>query len=528
LTAPKKAAAAAAKGAAATGSTAKGTTGKGENAPKRRKVRRRRDRRGRRQRRKDDVVAPTERFWALLLNEDLYRLAALLRQPNPNGMGSPNHYPMWVYLLYGGLIGVYGSAETVGAQLRLRGVWREVRALAAEIGGPDAVAGLPTRGPERHHWNYWSRQIADQMDEVLRPAFKELAVAQAFEAGAFPDQPRSLVTPARANTITGDGKVGKSPCSSGSVSYNDPETGERITRRIDHDAHEWTQGGDDRAVVVGTKFVHVSVRTGSDWHTRVVLDLANLPKGYEGGEMGLGMEMIRDVHDKVGDRLHLVSWDGAMRGKHVSELMDRNLLAYSNLTAKKVHNDGTREEQEMHLMDKVSRHDGGSCRHEIWSYGGRAHDVVVDDVGNQVRDPLPILRLLPNRGETRTRWYHEVAIPCEHGEHADGPDGIGRYHRELIRLSRSTEELRNSINRAESMRQLPPNTPGGDTAKGYRQDSESLNAQAENSWYSERLPAWGAPRQTLIMFLFAFMHNSVSRYLHRGRPYPGDPPGLDA
>ena len=41
-----------------------------------------------------------------------------------------------------------------------------------------------------------------------------------------------------------------------------------------------------------------------------------------------------------------------------------------------------------------------------------------------------------------------------------------------------------------------------------RADTESLNAQLELAFHKQRLPAWGAPRQTVVVMLAALAENA--------------------
>lgn len=493
---------------------------------------------GRRQYKDDESIWKGEALRALLDNKDLFHLGDGIPHPNPGGRGRPaTGYPGWVWILYSSLIPLFGSARIVSATLRDPHVWADVRAAAQKHAGADAAADLPRQGPRRHHWNYWAKKLEDVQAAILEPAFTAAAIAQAKEMGQFPDTTRSMTSPAIENTIVGDGKVIRSAGRGGSPQWVDEDTGDVLTRRVDVGSCKFRVGGEDSThVVEGHKFVTLSARLKDEWNSRVVFGVRRQEpdgQGY-GGEVGLAVQMIEEVHDQLEDRLHMVVWDGAMRGKHISRLMDRGLLAHATkISAAVAAKDGKpRVEKPLPLGTESYRHGGGTCEHHLFARSGGGWDVVEDDEGKLTWEPLVYRRPQGRKDVGGWRWYHETLIRCPFGDATvrdeAGEKATGHSHRVRITPERSQTEKKGRKGRStpvlnEYLRQFPFKTPAAEAALGRRQDAESLNNQIERSWFNGRMPAWSGDRAALIMFGYSLLHNSVTRWVANGRGVE-DPP----
>lgn len=165
--------------------------------------------------------------------------------------------------------------------------WRLVLDTVAATASQRAVDALGPkarrRGPNRNHWNYWSRvnkKHAEQLEDVYAPR----CVAQAREQGLLdPATPANWACPDPRNTIYGDGKVMTGPVKKRKGVTFDPVTGEFLHNgrptRHDPASAMWQEGGEHGDMEWGTKFVFTAVR-GPGHLNKVNLGMS---KQYKGG-----------------------------------------------------------------------------------------------------------------------------------------------------------------------------------------------------------------------------------------------------
>ncbi|MEE6270274.1 hypothetical protein V2E29_32150 [Streptomyces diastatochromogenes] len=331
-----------------------------------------------------------------------------------------------------------------------------------------------------------------------------MAANQAVETGyAADDGTHPLTTPPRTRFAVGDGTVPASPIRSRRERKKKtkkqgkrkrPAAPKAKLRRRDPGSGWHHEGGDDEGghPVFGPKFVHVSVR-GDHPHSRIILDVRyQKPGGGYGGEAAIAVAMVLDAAQRL-PGLAGVCWDGALRGKHRDVLMKAGLLVVSP------QHDGIEPR-------RLDPHTSCRCgaRHDLWSENGAVHEAEVLDTGELHRTCCPILRPERRGRPGRTRWYHLLRLPC------------GNEYR--LRVDSTVEDTRRGFNRAEHLRQHPPDTDGYRHCYRWRPDAESINAQLDATLWNRRMIAYGSRQQTLVMLGFALAQNGLTHYLHPGQP----------
>lgn len=162
---------------------------------------------------------------------------------------------------------------------------------------------------------------------------------------------------------------------------------------------------------------------------------------------------------------------------------------------------------------------GGDCPgHDLWAVGGHVHErhALVD--GTQHDEPLPY-RLLKRATRARsTAGTTSCASPAASPTTADATLSCTQRRSPTTASPRtpSTDAKGIGFDRAEYLRQLPPESVDYEQAYRTRNDSES-HSQLEGMHYFHRLLAYGAARQTLVMIGALMSENSISRYHHARR-----------
>ncbi|RLU94587.1 hypothetical protein CTZ27_17870 [Streptomyces griseocarneus] len=446
------------------------------------------------------TVLETTRVRALASSPDVYELARTLPSRPEGGPGRPNQFPDFVWVLFAGMTGIFGSARKTAAAMTDPVYWHLIREGVARCLGPAEALALPPRGPSRNQWNYHSRRLHTQLPR-MQETFRDLAAAQALAAGyAHDDGHHPIALPPRERFVVGDGTVVASPLRKTATrkakkkrkaKTPDQPVRRRKSRR-DPGAGWHYEGGEEEDgghPVFGPKFVHLSVR-GDRPLSRIILDMRYQPPGGGyGGEAAIAVTMTTDAVRRLPGLLG-VCWDGALRGKHRDTLMKAGLQVVSP------QHDGIQPRR----LDPIT-----TCpcsrQHDLWAQDGAVHEAEILDTGDLHRTRCPILRP-ERRGRTgRTRWYHLIRLSC------------GNAHR--IRLDTTPDDTRREFNRAEHLRQHPPDTDGYIHCYRWRPDAESLNAQLDATLWNRRMIAYGAAQQTLIMLGFAIAQNALTRHLHQ-------------
>lgn len=146
-------------------------------------------------------------------------------------------------------------------------------------------------------------------------------------------------------------------------------------------------------------------------------------------------------------------------------------------------------------------HDTCPCGrpHDLWLSKGAVCEQTVLIDGSRQLDPLPITKWerRPNK-EGTYRWYHLLRLPC------------GNAHR--VRVDNTAQDVKSGFNRAEYLRQHPPETDGYKALYPRRPDGENVNSALDATLWNRRRIAYGAERQTLTMLGFAIGHNALCRW----------------
>ncbi|WP_137234697.1 hypothetical protein [Streptomyces sp. BPSDS2] len=457
------------------------------------------------------TLLETTRVRALASSPDVYALAELIPPRSQGVAGRVAAFPDFVGLLFMGALGIFGSARKTAAAMADPVYWSLIAEGVGACLGPAESLRLPARGPSRDMWNWHSKRLHPHIP-ALQERFRELAARQALDAGyASAERPRSLTAPERGQFAVGDGAVVTSPVrdpdrkktkKKGSNKNKDAEADRSDSSSADAD--EWVkprrrdpgagwhvEGGEEDEgghPVFGPKFVHTSIRDDRPL-SRIILDMRYQPygKGY-GGEAALAVTMLLDAAARL-PGLTGACWDGALRGLHRDPLMKTGLLAVSP------QHDRIAPRRLTPVTDCPC-----SQRHDLWSKDGALHEAAILETGEVHLTPMTRIRLEP-RGRRRCRWYQLSRLSC------------GNTHRE--RLDATEEDRRRGFNRAEHLRQHPPDTDGYTQCYRWRPDAESLNAQLDSTLWNRRMIAYGAPQQTIVMLGFALAQNALTRHLHQ-------------
>ena len=476
-----------------------------------------------------DVIDITQVVEAVFGNPDLYRLAEMIPKRSKIKPGCPADYPTWALVGYGVLIRAYSSSRKTHAAMRVQRNWEHVLEVVARTAGQATVDALRPvvkarrQGPDRNHWNYWSR-VNKQYCETVEELYLPLAVAQAKEQGLLdPNVDVTYGSPDQSHTIYGDGKVMKSPVRYRGGLTIDGTTGEVLRAgrptRTDPASAMWIQGGDEGQDVYGPKFVFTSVR-GSGWLNSVCLTVSRQVKGGP-GEAEIAMTQARRIMEAAVDGVHAHAWDGALSHVNIQELMrEHGLVAISPVKAKS-NPDGIRSGKKHpsrvekdHEYETVKyRTDNGPCQHNLHTLGGRLGETVIDGTGTKTWVPLPI-DALERRGTVGAyRWYHRVRIECD----------LNGDHPMRLPLVQSQADTDTGFLRSEYLRQLPPDTKGYARAYGSRPPAEGDNSRRENGYTWNRIAAYGGEQQFMLMFLGNFLDNSRARWAHQRRQAEAGP-----
>lgn len=482
------------------------------------------------------TVLHTTRVRAIAHNPDLYVLAfEAIPAAEHRGAGRPAAFPDYVWVVFMAMVGAFGSARMAAAAMGDETYWGIVRDGVATCLGPAEALALPTRGPSRNMWNWHSKRLQLHLT-AIQDVFRDLAAQQALDAGyADPGIPCGLAEPDREHFAVGDGTVVASPIRGTTKRKAQKARAEAAAKalegekqqaaaagkpedapspdtaaspevevvpavdppkpkRVDPGAGWHGEGGEEGEdhLVYGPKFVHVSVRSDKPL-SRIVLDVRYQPPGGGyGGEAAIAVAMVKDALAQL-PGLVGVCWDGAMRGVHRDPLMKLGLLVVSP------QHDGIVPRR----LDPVT---GCRCRarHDLWAKDGAVHGAEILDTGELHHTPCQVVRLEKRGRGGRHRWYHVVRLAC------------GNEHR--IRLDATEQDGRTGFNRAEHLRQHPPDSDGYTRTYHWRPDAESLNSTLDATLWNRRMIAYGPAQQTLVMLGFALAQNSLTRYLHQRRP----------
>ncbi|KUN97647.1 hypothetical protein AQJ67_29345 [Streptomyces caeruleatus] len=317
----------------------------------------------------------------------------------------------------------------------------------------------------------------------------------------------SWIYPERDQVIHGDATVAAPPSKHTQHETVDKETGEIRRHRVDPDASYTTEGGGRR--VYGNKFLSLAVRVARTPHSRVILALESVrhkSKKRDPEREDEGAAVVRLVHHLLNKApgIRAFTYDTALRGVHRAPLIADGIVVF------------TRQHGGLapHSLQRYEKnYKNGKCSHYLYTAEGRVCERHITVDGETYYAPLPVEEL-ERRKQKKSRFYHRLAIPCSRGDH------------ELrIRVDETKEDReidpssqKPRFNRAEHLRQIPPDTPAGRRLLGFRQDSESIHSRFDQAYPHKRVPAYGANAGLLIYIGYAWVNNSITRALGQ-RPF---------
>ncbi|WP_406000237.1 hypothetical protein [Streptomyces sp. NBC_00829] len=435
----------------------------------------------------------------------LYEMAELL--PPPANVGCPREYPAIVYMLLAALTPVTKSKRSAVGLLASPREWRNVRAHIRRHLGRRTAAALPLNAPSRHQFQDAVDKLLVPSSDALEEAFRSYAARQALEQGLFPSGvPKVWSRPERRQLLVGDATVPRAISKARKSETVDEGTGVLRNHRVDPAARVYYENGEKaKREVRGTKWFFASGRSDGYW-TRVILSFAYVSGGEYEDEAAVAVRQFTMLKDVLPDCMGIV-YDGALRGIHRDALARRGMLAIN-----KQHGSVTPVFYE-HIKP---------CRsgHELWCNDGRVAESISLDDGTRILAPVPITKLEPRLGITKSRWYHVLRIACRHGGHTHRvPVGItttpaDRALRQAGSGKRPKSDRERGFHRAELLQQIPQSTLAHQLVYPYRADSESVHAQFDQSLWNRRMVAYGMERQKVFVLGFSLAQNATSHQIH--------------
>ena len=304
----------------------------------------------------------------------------------------------------------------------------------------------------------------------------------------------SRLNPARI--CSGDGTV-LSPrykASPGDRQLN-RETGELEQVRHDPDA-TWYKTGDNK-VVRGHSFVLIESRSEHEDEI-VLLGVRYQRKDEEGGEGGLAIRMIKELRPLL-PGLQGVTWDKALRGKHIDELYTLELQAVVKVSRAK---SGAVKSQR---IGRQTVNGATTQTVELYARAG-AIGIYVIAGGKEHWIKARQRKRYLRRDATGVRWYATYQLPNAAPVPASLRDATFD-----VRLNGRLDTDPAGLNRAEVIRPVTESDDEWKDLYGRRPGSESTN-----SWFKARLPgrrapALGAKRNAFEMLMLQLFANIRAR-----------------
>ncbi|WP_232788927.1 hypothetical protein [Streptomyces odonnellii] len=451
-------------------------------------------------------LAIDERFEFLLSNPDLFEaVRQTLPAREPGSVGRPPEYPPYIYFVFLCSISIFGSARSTARHLQRELWWNPVREAARKHLGSEESDSLKPVGPSLSQWNYFFANHLKKHMAAVRDASRELWIRQALDMGMMAESRSrgSWVHPERDQVIHVDATVAKPPSKQTQHITEDKVTGVKRHRRVDPDASYTTEGGGRR--VYGNKFLSLAVRVARTPHSRVILAMESIrhkTKSRDPEREDEGTAVVRLMHHLLSKApgIRAFTYDTALRGVHRAPLIADGIVVFTR-------QHGGLEPHSLQRYEKTHK-DNRKCSHDLFTVEGRICQRHFTVDGETYYTPLPVEEL-ERRKQKKSRFYHRLVIPCSRGDH------------ELrIRVDETKEDReidpsskKPRFNRAEHLRQIPPDTPAGRRLLGFRQDSESIHSRFDQAYPHERVPAYGANAGLLIYIGYAWVNNSITRAL---------------
>lgn len=492
---------------------------------------------------RQQLLTTNQQISAVFSHQALYELGLLV--PETRAVGRPLAHPGYLLLGYGVLSRLFRSGNRVQTELADPAAWQTVCEAAAQMAAqhPHLVPRLPGARPPR--WDAWryARDHHLTTPEALadlQEVFTEVAVEQARTLGLLnPKGPGSLSHPDRSRVVYGDGTVVRPlyrPPAATRVT--DPVTGrtrvvyrdaagkeiEKPTRRFDPDAADYHG---HTGPVHGQNYVGLYAR-GDLPHQRIVLAVDRVDR--PGREAETAVAAIKRLHAVAGTGIQAVVYDGAIRGRHIDDLMTHHGLLVINkvhASAKTAARRGKTTTPRWFALG-TWEHDatpgdaragsvgaGGSCTHTLAAVDGSVSEIGLDDEGRPV-----VLRRLARRQvkrprRTSGRYHFNVAyeVPCQ----------LGSF---LAWVTPHALAGETDHKRADAVRVIAEGEPDFDRLYGLRNDAESFNSQLKRSLLVDRAMSLGGARQLLDVLCMALLNNAVAEARHRAATVAAPPSQL--
>ena len=422
--------------------------------------------------------------------------------------GRPPAHPTWVFLLVAATTALTGTQRSAITFFADPAIWEFIRRYTADFlpaGFDPAGASPPKRHHLMHHHAKWSSGAWDECVADAKATLTAEAVAAATAQGLLdPAKPLRYDHADPAQFIAYDGTIFRPASKSRPVMNKD----KAAARRVDP-AAGWHTSGAHKQRVWGAKVVFASVRSDA-YHGRYILDFEQVTGPTK---TGVGDEAAATITSAT--RLkpalpgaHGVICDGALHGKHLSQLADIGLVTINYPTAKRNPNrakGGRNAPGRVGKQHKVRTHthllpNGRECVHEVFANDSVLYQSGFDDEGRTIKVEVPVVGYDKRANRTGTwRYYLKVRIGCPYG---DQTIAIPLYHDDT-----TPGGLR--FNRGEYLRFYPTNTPQFDILYGRRNDTESLHNQLKVKM--RKMPAYGQRRQRLYLIGLVIAHNALTR-----------------
>lgn len=489
------------------------------------------------------LLTTNQQITAVFSHQALYELGLLV--PDTRAVGRPLAHPGYLLLGYGVLSRLFRSGNRVQTELADPATWQQVCEAAAQMAAehPHLVPRLPGAKPPR--WDAW-RYARDhhlttpEALAELQEVFTEVAVEQARTLGLLDPKGRgSLSHPDRSRVVYGDGTVVRPlyrPPAATRVT--DPATGrtrvvyrdttgqeiDKPRRRFDADAADYHG---HTGPVHGQNFVGLYAR-GDLPHQRIVLAVDRVDR--PGREAETAVAAIKRLHAVAGAGIQAVVYDGAMRGRHVDDLMTHHGLLVINkvhASAKTAARRGKTTTPRWYALG-TWEHDttpddarggaggsGVSCTHTLAAVDGAVSEIGLDDEGKPVVLHRLVRRQVKRPRRASGRYHFNVAyeVPCEHA-------GF------LAWVTPHALAGETDHKRADAVRVIAEGEPDFDRLYGLRNDAESFNSQLKRSLLVDRAMSLGGRRQLLDVLCMALLNNAVAEARHSAATVAAPPSQL--
>jgi len=465
------------------------------------------------------VLTHTQQIEAVFSSPALFRLAAEVEMRQP--VGRPQHHPAWALLAYGVLARVFRSGAKVEVELAQPQTWQQILVVVDRMRALHPDLDIPAAGRQAPDWPAWKHARNKYFTDPavlaqLQQRFTELAVEQARSLGLLdPAGPGSLCHPDRSGVVYGDGTVirpmYRPPTATRST---DPATGDtkiayrdaagnaipKPTRRYDPDAADYHG---HTGSVHGQNYVALYAR-GDLPHQRVVLAVARVDR--PGREADTAVTAIKALHTVAAGGIQAVVYDGAMRGKHIDDLMSTCGVVVINkvhASAKTAARNGKTKPARWFTLGlwEHEGENGQACTHQLAAVDGAIHEVALDEQGR----PAIVHRLArkqvkrPRRASGRFHFNVAYEVPCAtgaflawvtpHGEAGD-PD-----HR-----------------RADAVRVIAEGDADFARLYGVRNDAEAFNSALKRTLLVNRAMSLGGARQLLDVLAYGLLNNAIAAH----------------